>query len=142
MKKGKQKFYGKTGVGKSIFPANNKKVLMGKGKEYSEVSKEVETNFSNWLAASNISEQELLSLIDRNDFHLTFWSDENAAITVLHKHDGEVGMPLIWQKDSGIDYESYRTDVGLLLMLIESKCKNESSKQKIKKFVRDDLLNK
>lgn len=126
--------------GKTFFHGKN--VLTGAGKEYSKVSKEVENNFRNWLFASNISEQDFMALVDRKDFHLTFWTDGDVALTVFHRHDGEIAVPLIWQKESGGDLEVYKTDAALLLMLVESKCSNEESKKKIKEFIRGNLVDK
>ena len=121
---------------------NNKKIIMGKGKDFSKVAREAEQNFNNWLQASNLSEKDLLKLIEQEAFYLTFWADGSVAITILHGCNCEIGMPFVWQKENNISFEAYKTDVGLLLMLIESKCNSEVSKKKIKDFVKENLVKK
>ena len=118
---------------------DNLKMLFGKGKEYSSVAKETETNFQSWLCASGISEPDFLRLVDRFDFNLSFYSDDAIAQLIMYHSLGQIGMPLLWHKESGIDFLSYKVDAGLLLMLISSKCSNKNSQEKIRVFVRDKL---
>lgn len=118
---------------------NNKKLLMGNGKEYSEIGREMEQIFASWLCASGISEPDFLRLVDRFDFNLSFYSDDAMARLIMYHSLGQIGMPLLWHKESGIDFLSYKVDAGLLLMLISSKCSNKNSQEKIRVFVRDKL---
>ena len=114
-------------------------ILSGKGDSYSEVAKETEQNCAYWLIASGITEQQLIEKVDGNDFHLTFWADANEAIAVLHHSTGEIARPLLWRKESGIDFNGYKVDLALLLLYISGKCTNAESKQKIRTFLKEDL---
>lgn len=125
----------RTGKGKAKGP----KVWTGQGKEFSKVSRETETYFRNWLQVSGITENEVISAIDREDFDITFRTDKEMALTVLHTANGEIGMPFIWQKESGIKFESYKLDAALLLLFIAEKNISLKSKVKIKSFVRRNL---
>lgn len=115
------------------------KILMGKGKEYSAATKEVEADFNAWLQASGINVTDFIRAVDGEDFYLTYLADQDAAIIVLHKADGEIAMPLIWQKESGIALESFKLDAALLLLLVREKCSNHRSKVKITTFVKENL---
>lgn len=116
-----------------------REVMTGKGKAYSEVAREIEASFHNWLLASGINESDFISAVDGDDLYLTFWADNEVAITVLHKIDGEIAMPLIWQKGNGIRFESYKVDTALLLLYVAAKCGNIKSKEKIRDFAKEHL---
>ena len=118
------------------------KIMMGKGKEYSRIAREAELNYKNWLLASEINEESFLKHVDGENFYLTFWEDEEEAIIILHHAAGEIAQPLIWQKESGIDLKTYKMDASLLLAYVRDKCINNNSKQKIKEFIRNELLKK
>lgn len=117
-------------------------VLSGKGNSYSEVARETEQNFSSWLVASGITEKQLMERVESNDFRLTFWADANEAIAILHHATGEIAMPLLWRKESGIDFAGYKTDLTLLLLYISEKCANAESKKKIRDFLKEELMMK
>ena len=118
---------------------NNKKILVNEGKEYSEISREVEANYSAWLCASEISEADFLERINSSDMYLTYFADKNMALTIFHHATGEIAMPLTWQSQSNIALEEYKTDAALLLMRVASKCSNKESEKKIKEFIRKEL---
>ena len=115
------------------------KIVMGKGKEYSKVSREVERNFRSWLVASSVSEDEFLKAVEVDDFMLNLYSNGDRTHIVFHNANGYIAAPLMWRKESGIAYEEFKTDAGLLLFAVVGKCKKEESKQKIRKFIRDEL---
>lgn len=117
----------------------DKKVLFGKGKEYSAIANEAEQNLINWLNSSELSEEKFLEMVDRDDLHLTFWTDNKTAITMLHHSGGEIAQPLIWQKETGILLKNYRIDAALMLFLVSEKAGNPRSKEKIRTFIKTEL---
>lgn len=118
---------------------NKKKIITGKGSEYSKIAKEMDTYYKGWLCASGISEEDFLKLVNCEDFHLSFSADPDMVMIILCNSAGEIAAPLVWQKENGIDLASYKLDASLLLMLVSGKCSNRGSQDKIKDFVKDTL---
>ena len=118
---------------------SKKKIVTAHSSEYGKIVNETKSYYTNWLCASGISEEVFLTLVDREDFSLNFSSDATSAMITLFIPAGEIAMPLVWQKENGISFKSYKTDASLLLMMVSSKCSNKESQDKIKDFVRDNL---
>lgn len=117
-------------------------ILEGRGKEYSEVAREMEQTLARWLRASNISERELLDRIDGDFFDLSFFRDLNSAQIALVDDEGAIGMSFLWWKGHGVDYKNYKTNAALLLFVLASKCRNPVSKKKIEYFIKSQLREK
>lgn len=113
--------------------------LEGKGREFSQAALETETQFQNWLEASDLTEQDLLEVLNSGDFQLTLNKETNKAVVYVHRGMELLAQPLIWVKESGILLSQFKVDAGLLLLLISSKCSSQSAKTKIKTFVRSNL---
>ena len=118
---------------------NNTNFLMGKGKEFSEVARESESQLQSWLGDSNVTEQEFLEVLNTGVFQLTLNKEKNKATIYIHTGANLIAQPLVWLKENGILYSQFKVDAGILLMLVSSKCSNKQAKEKIKKFVRDNL---
>lgn len=118
---------------------SKKKITTAHSSEYGKIVNETKNYYTNWLCASGISEEDFLKLVDCEDFSLSFASDAASAAITLFNPAGEIAVPLVWQKENGISFKSYKMDASLLLMLVSSKCSNKESQEKIKDFVRDNL---
>lgn len=118
----------------------DRNILAGKGQEWSAVAAEFDGIFYHWLVASQLSEKDFLCAIERDEMYLTFFADDKMALTIFHHKYGEIGMPLVWQWESGISFESYMTDTALLLLYIAGKCQRQETKDKIERFVKTELL--
>lgn len=122
---------------KKSISKKKKKLMFGKGPEYSGIAREMEGIFANWLDASGISEEEFMGLVDSDGFSLVYDCDEEqAAVTLYNRTYGEIAAPLIWMKENGIPLKSYKVDTALLLFLVASKCKNQKVKEKIESFLK------
>lgn len=122
--------------------AMKQKIMMGKGKAYSRVSREVENNLKNWLAATPVEEKDFLDAMEEESFSLSMHSDSEKAQIILYNDRGYIVAPLVWVKGNGVTYKEFQMDAGLLLFTVVGKCKKEESKRKIKEFIRAELLQK
>lgn len=120
----------------------DRNILAGRGQEWSAVATEFDGIYYHWLVASEMSEKDFLSMIDRDEMYLTFFKDDEMALTIFHHQYGEIGIPLVWQWESGISFESYQTDTALLLLYIAGKEVRQETKDKIERFVKTELLNR
>lgn len=128
------------GRGGAVPPPFGTVMTPEKGRDCSAVARGVEQNYMDWLQASEISEADFLSRVDQDSFSLYFFRDEDMAFAALHEESGEIAKPLIWQKESGIDFESYKVDAALVLFFVLNKCQSPGSKEKIKSFVKTELF--
>lgn len=117
-----------------------KKIIQGTGSEYSSISNEVEMIFKSWLEASGLTKEECFAIIDGEDFYPYYEQDENNEYISLNNDDGEIGAPFIWKSDYGIKRRDYKIDAAMVLVYIASNCENPATKQKLKEFVKEELL--
>lgn len=115
-------------------------ILADNGNEWSDVAREIESIYFNWLDASELDENEFISSICEEDMYLTYFEDERMALTIFHHSCGEIGMPMVWQVENEIPLDSYKTDTALLLLYIAGKCNNKLVTDKIESFVKTELL--
>lgn len=113
----------------------NINILADKGNEWSDIAREFEEIFYNWLDASELEEEDFVSAICKDDMYLTYFEDERMALTIFHHSCGEIGMPLVWQIENGIPLEAYKTDTALLLLFIAGKCQKKEVENKIRAFI-------
>lgn len=118
----------------------NINILADKGSEWSDIAREFEEIFYNWLDASELNEEDFVSAICKDDMYLTYFEDEKMALTIFHHSCGEIGIPLVWQIENGIPLEAYKTDTALLLLFIAGKCKAQETKDRIEGFVKKELM--
>lgn len=119
---------------------NRINILADSGIEWSDVAREIEALYNNWLGASDLEEFEFISSVCADDMYLTYFEDARMALTIFHHSCGEIGMPLVWQVESGILLDSYKTDTALLLLYIAGKCNSKLVAEKIEHFVKTELL--
>lgn len=113
------------------------KILFGKGADWSRASLEVEKIFNSWLKVSDIKEKEFFERINSDTFKISFVSYNEI---VLSDDKGEIGLSLTY--DGKEDYENYLTDAAFFLMYLSSKSGSYIFTEKIKKFVKNNILTK
>lgn len=117
-----------------------RKILSGKGTEWSEESAAIMELFRQWLIMSGLKRTEFLNRADRGRFKICFHREDGAAKIVLEDETGTIGEPFVWWKDSGIAFEDYMMDAGFLLLHIGSLCRSEAAKKEINDFVIANVL--
>lgn len=114
-------------------------LLFGKGKQYSNVAKESEHNFRKWLLRSQLTEQRFFEEVEKEDTYLSIHSNMEEATISVCNDAGIIGLPFVWEKDSGIDYNSFLVDTALLLCFIAGLTKNKKNEKKITDFVKEKI---
>lgn len=94
-------------------------LLFGKGKQYSNVAKESEHNFRKWLLCSQLTEQGFFEEVAKEDTYFAIHSNTEEATISVCNDAGIIGLPFVWEKDSGIDYNSFLVDTALLFALLQ-----------------------
>ena len=117
-----------------------RKVLSGKGKEWSEESAAVMDLFSQWLTQSGLKKTEFLNRADGKNFKICFHREDGTAEIILEDEAGAIGEPFVWWDSSGIAFDDYMTDAGFLFLHIGSLCRNEATKKTINDFVIANVL--
>ena len=116
---------------------NNQKILYGDGALWSQVSSEVKYICRSWLKSSSIKETEFFSRVNSDSFEVCF----NSCHEISFMDDkGKIGISLTYDKSNDSKYENFLTDAGFLLLYISSKCSNRNSSEKIKIFIKKDIL--
>lgn len=118
----------------------SRKIISGKGKEWSKESAAVMDLFTQWLTMSGLKRKEFLNRADGGNFKICFHRADDVANIILEDDDGIIGEPFVWWKESGIAFENYMMDVGFLFLHIGSLCRSETTKKEINDFVIANVL--
>lgn len=118
----------------------SRKILSGKGNEWSEESAKIMEVLSQWLTMSGLKRTELLNRVDSGDFKIRFHREDGTAKIILEDKAGTIGEPFVWWEESGIAFEDYMTDAGFLFLHIGSLCRSEAAKKEINDFVIANVL--
>lgn len=118
------------------------KIFAGKGKEYCEVSAEIENEFLAWLECCNLTRTDFLKEVDSKWFCLNYVCEYDFAEISMSNDNGKIGIPFIWERDKNIPFETFSVEAGLLLAYISSMCHSELTKQKFTTFIKQNCLNK
>lgn len=114
-------------------------LLFGKGKQYSNVAKESEHNFRKWLLCSQLTEQSFFEKVAKEDTYFAIHSNTEEATISVCNDMGIVGLPFVWEKDSGIDYNSFLIDTALLFCFIAGRTEDKQIEKKITDFVKEKI---
>lgn len=114
-------------------------LLFGKGKRYSNVAKESEHNFRKWLLCSQLTEQRFFEEVAKEDTYFAIHSNTEEATISVCNDAGIIGLPFVWEKDSGIDYNSFLVDTALLFCFIAGLTKDKKIEKKITDFVKEKI---
>ena len=114
-------------------------LLFGKGKQYSNVAEESEHNFRKWLLCSQLTEQRFFEEVAKEDTYFAIHSNTEEATISVCNDAGIIGLPFVWEKDSGIDYNSFLVDTALLFCFIAGLTKDKKIEKKITDFVKEKI---
>lgn len=110
-------------------------ILHDKGKDWSEIGNTIIQTFLDWLEVSNMGEMEFVTRVNNDTFSIEYRHEpDKTEIRFLDK-SGSIGMTFLWDSESGIPFEHYKTDAGLLLLHIRSICHNARSIKTINDFL-------
>lgn len=106
---------------------NKKKVMFGKGKEYSEVSREVENTFQSWLSFSGVDEDEFDRRMKAEPYRVEESINGDGDIEInIFAGDRQVIVPLIFQPNGGGNIDDFIVNALLVLSHIASRYEDKS----------------
>ena len=114
-------------------------LLFGTGEAYSRVAKEVEKNFRYWMIAANIEREKFLKEIQSEDMEIVFSETEEVVQVAFSSCHRTIGIPLVWEKDGDIDFESFKMDTALLLLFIAASSESSVVEDKVRCFIKNHL---
>lgn len=130
----------KNGQMKKIFIDKNEKkdiILGGKGAEYSEVSRELEQTFCDWIQFANVEECEFAQRIKNEPHHIEKNINAAGEIEINISAGGEsVIVPLVYVPSEADSYGRFIVNALLLLQYIASRYENKSFKKAADEFTR------
>ena len=116
-------------------------ILKDKGSEYSEVAREVECTYGQWLTAGQWQEAALLAGINCDSFQLSYEQNPQEIKVALKNDEGILCVPLFWERDlSALSEAEFKLECALLLLHIAAKEIARDKNEKIKNFIRKFLL--
>ena len=129
----KKQYYNK---GKQVNGAlKNRKILSGKGKEYSEVSKETEAIFHNWLNFSGVQENEFDDYMKAKPHKVQECINEDGNIEIgIFAGEQQILSPLLFQVRSGGSLDDFIVNALLLFSYIAARYTDKSFDEAVKKF--------
>lgn len=116
---------------------NYSNILYGHGIRWSKAASEAEEIFESWLKVSGIEEKEFFKRIKDESFSIDFHSHDEI---VLINENGKIGESFLYDKSQAGEYKNFLTEAGFILLYISSKCDCKNSSEKIKKFIKNNLL--
>lgn len=112
-----------------------RKVLHGKGKEYSEVSHEIEQTFRNWLAYAGIDEAEFDRRMSCKPHKVEERINEDGDIEVnIYAGFVKVIPPLIFQLNGGGSLDDFLVNALLLFAHIAARYEDKSFEKAVGEF--------
>lgn len=120
-------FYGKK--------IDKKKVMFGKGKEYSEVSREVENTFQSWLSFAGVSEAEFDRRMKVMPHRVEESINGDGDIEInIFAGDKQVIAPLVFQLNAGGNIDDFIVNALFLFSYIASRYKDKSFEKSVGSF--------
>lgn len=101
--------------------------MFGKGKEYSEVSREVENTFQSWLSFSGVDEAEFDRRMKAKPYRVEESINGDGDIEInIFAGDRQVIVPLIFQPNGGGNIDDFIVNALLVLSHIASRYEDKS----------------
>lgn len=117
-----------------------KKIIYGQGKEYSEVSREVESTFQNWLAASKIDEVEFDTRMKLTPHRIDECINSEGLTEInIYAGNQKVIIPLLHQGDASGSIEDFIINALFLLSYIASRYSDKDFEKAVIKFA-DNMI--
>lgn len=110
-------------------------IISGHGKEWSEIARETEGVFRQWLEFSGLTETDFAIQISRKPYRVEERTYENGdrAISVCAGFRS-VGEPLLWQAAGTVSLEDFHCNAILLLFLMTGRCANKEFEAEVERF--------
>lgn len=110
-------------------------IIHGKGKEWSEVARETEGVFYQWLGFSGMSEGVFLGRISQKPYRIeeTKFDNGDRSITV-YAGFRPVGEPLLWEAAGAVSLEDFHCNAILMLFFMAGKCPNKDLEREVDRF--------
>lgn len=116
-------------------------ILSGKGKEWSEVSNEINNELYNWLSFSKLSMDELNQYMQSKDFTFEIVEVENGNRGIIFIADNNiVGTPVMYEKRSGYNAKDFLVDAMLLFLHIGSLFSSDEYNTAFQEFFKEENL--
>lgn len=111
------------------------RILHGKGKEYGDISKEIESTYFQWLSYSHLTEESLRDIMKSAPYSVAESEDEqgNKKISFFAGF-APVGEPILWLKDGNVELDDFRVSSLLLLTYIGTKFNIPAFTNEVKKL--------
>lgn len=111
-------------------------IISGKGKEWSEVAREIEALFAQWLDFSGLSELEfaarLASRPIRIEERVTYYDgSREVAISAGFR---PIGAPLVWDAKGTVSLEDFHCETILLLFCMAGRCGDKSFEAEVRRY--------
>lgn len=120
-----------------------KKIMYGKGKEYSEISREIESTFISWLSFAGIDETEFDRRMKRKSYKIEESINENGDVEInIYAENEKVIVPLIFQPSSGGNIDNFYVDALLVLSHIASRYEDKSFEKVVNDFANKIIVEK
>lgn len=117
----------------------NPLLLFGTGEAYSRVANEVEMNFCQWMFVADMEREKFLEAIQADDMKIVFSETEEGVQIAFSVCSGTIGIPLIWEKDGEVDFETFKMDTALLFLFIAASSGSSLVEDKIRCFIKKHL---
>lgn len=118
------------------------------GKEFNEISNEVEQFYFRWIEQSNLLEQELFSVLknEKISVHVADTLSMNGYVNVSLCANGEViGEPFLFITENISDKEkinNFYMDISLIFMLIASKSGDGNIYENMRVEVKENVIDR
>ncbi|BAL01886.1 hypothetical protein OBV_p-00310 (plasmid) [Oscillibacter valericigenes Sjm18-20] len=110
-------------------------VMQGKGREYSDVSKEIEKIFFQWLQWAGVSPLDFYTSLKKEPYNIAEQTLDNGDVSVvINAGFLPAGAPLIWEKNGCVGIDDFHANVLLLLLYIAAHCENRAFKKEVSRF--------
>ena len=111
-------------------------ILKGKGNDFSDVAKEMEEVFTNWISYSGLTEAEFDAALAVGKSHvIKEHSDSQGNKLVSIVVDGkEIGQPFLWVCDGNVALDDFYVNTILLLLVVASRYVDKSFERAVTKF--------
>jgi len=115
----------------------NQKVVYGKGKgkKYSDVSRETENMFYAWLAYAGIEEDEFYKRISRKPCKIVENINTNGDIEInIFAGFSQVIVPLVWQKNGSSSLDDFLVNVLLIFSYVAARLEDKNFEKAVTVF--------
>lgn len=112
---------------------------MGKESSTAMLRKRANIISENGYCVLNLRSKVFFEEVAKEDTYFAIHSNTEEATISVCNDTGIVGLPFVWEKDSGIDYNSFLVDTALLFCFIAGRAEDKKIEKKITDFVKEKI---